>query len=260
MQKKYKLIISYDGTAYPGWQVQPKIESIHAIIQKGIETILRQKIALTGSSRTDAGVHALGQVAHFEVSEIPDFGKFLYSLNSLLPKDIRILAIEEVPADFHARYSALSKTYHYHLYLDGCQDPFSRLYSYHVHKKIDKNLLLEACPLFVGTHDFTSFANEAYRGSAKNKPVKTMKRLDAVMQKGGVRLEFEADGYLYKMVRTIVGTLLMAAAGDIPLAAIEKIFAAKDRKLAGPAVPPHGLFLVHINYGNPSDGIKSKLS
>lgn len=247
--RKYKLIISYDGTAYPGWQVQPQVVSIQALIQEALKTALREPISLTGCSRTDAGVHALGQTAHFTYASSFDLEKLLYSLNGLLPHDIRILRLEEVPQDFHARYSALGKVYHYHLCLEKTMDPFQRLYSLHVRKKIDLSLLQKAADCFLGTKDFTSFANDAGEGAAKNKPVKTMKRLDVIPQKGGVRLEFEADGFLYKMVRTIVGTLLEAASENLPLEAIESIFQAKDRSAAGPAAPAHGLFLMSVHYG-----------
>lgn len=248
MRKKYKLTISYDGTAYQGWQVQPNGPSIQEKIQIALETVLKEKIGLVGSSRTDAGVHAIGQTAHFETESSFQKDKLLYSLNGLLPLDIRLLDLEEVTDDFHARYSAFGKIYHYHLHLDRTMDPFQRLYTYHIHKKINISLLEQAAKEFIGTHDFTSFANEAGEGCAKNKPVKTMKRLDVIPQKGGLRLEFEADGFLYKMVRNIVGTLLQVADGSLSLDQISSIFEAKDRRLAGFAAPPRGLFLVKVNY------------
>ena len=248
MRKKYKLTISYDGTSYQGWQVQPNGPSIQEKIQTAIQTVLKEKILLTGSSRTDAGVHALGQTAHFEMEEAIPKEKLLYSLNGLLPLDIRLLELEEVADDFHARFSATGKIYHYHLHLDRTMDPFQRLYTYHIHKKINLSLLEEAAKEFIGTHDFTSFANEASEGSAKNKPIKTMKRLDVFPQKGGLRLELEANGFLYKMVRNIVGTLLEVADGSLSLSEIPSIFEAKDRRLAGFAAPPQGLFLVKVQY------------
>lgn len=248
MRKKYKLIISYDGTSYQGWQVQPNGPSIQEKIQTALETVLKEKIALVGSSRTDAGVHALGQTAHFDTENSFQKEKLLYSLNGLLPHDIRLLELEEVADDFHARFSASGKVYHYHLHLDRTMDPFQRLYTYHIHKRINISLLEQAAKEFIGTHDFTSFANEASEGAAKNKPIKTMKRLDVISQKGGLRLEFEANGFLYKMVRNIVGTLLQVADGSLPLESIQSIIAVKDRRRAGPAVPPQGLFLVKVQY------------
>lgn len=249
-QYKYKIIIAYDGTHYGGWQVQPNAVSVQALIQQALTTILRQTISLSGSGRTDAGVHALGQTAHFTTHFAIDISKIRHSLNSLLPADIRILSINEVPQDFHARYTATSKIYHYRLHLDPTPDPFKRQYAYHVPHKVDLKLLQEAASHFVGTHDFTSFANEAHKGSAAKDAVRTLYRLDVVEEPGGVRLEFEGEGFLYKMVRNIVGTLLDVCAGKIDKDQIPTILKAKDRKAAGKAAPAHGLYLVEVKYGN----------
>lgn len=244
----YKLTIAYDGTNYCGWQVQPNGISIQEVIENKLGVILRTKTRIIASGRTDTGVHALGQVANFRALKIPDLYRFFGSLNSLLPLDIRILSVEEVPADFHAQYSPTGKIYHYHLHLDPVQDPFKRLYSVLVREKIDLNALKAAAALLLGTHDFTSFANESHLGSASRDPVRTLKRLDVIEEAGGVRLEFEGDGFLYKMVRNIVGTLLEVAAGKRTKEELALILAAKDRKKAGQAAPPHGLFLVKVHY------------
>jgi pseudouridylate synthase I len=248
MTKNYKLTISYDGTNYCGWQVQPNGVSIQEVIQKHLKTILRTEITIIGSGRTDAGVHAMGQVANFLFPETVDIYRLHGSINGLLPPDIRINNIVEVPADFHAQYSPKGKTYHYHLHLDRVQNPFRRHYNLHVKEKIDLECLKEAAKLFVGTHDFTSFANEAHLGTASRDPIRTLKRLDVVNQEGGIRLEFEADGFLYKMVRNIVGTLLDIGAGKLSKENVKEIFNAKDRRQAGKAAPPHGLFLMHVDY------------
>lgn len=248
VKKTYKMLIAYDGTNYCGWQVQPNGISIQELIQKAMSVILRQEVTIVASGRTDAGVHARGQVAHFH-SDVPfDLYRFHGSLNALLPVDIRILAIVEAPAHFHAQYSPIGKIYYYHLHLDRVQDPFRRLYSLHVREQISLDLLQEAAKVFIGTHDFTSFANEAHLGSASRDPVRTLRRLDIIDQPGGVRLEFEADGFLYKMVRNIVGTLVEAAAGKHTVPDLNVMLAAKDRKKAGQAAPPHGLFLMHVIY------------
>lgn len=255
---RYKIVISYDGTHFAGWQVQDNALAIQPIIQKAIETALRHKIELTGSGRTDAGVHALGQVAHFD-SDLPfESKRLIFSLNALLPKEIRILALENTSPSFHARYSATSKVYHYHLHLDRIANPFSRLYSHHVVVPVSLDLIQRAIPNFLGTHDFTSFANQPHRGTASYDPVRTMLKLEAVSQKGGIRLEFEADGFLYKMVRNITGTLLDIGAGKIPPEAIPKILEAKDRKKAGSSAPPQGLFLMQVHYGNEISSNDSK--
>lgn len=244
----YKMVVAYDGTDYSGWQVQPNGISVQAVLQGQMKILLRHELAIVGSGRTDAGVHALGQVAHFYSPETLDPHRFPYSLNATLPKDIRVKSIELEHADFHARYSAKSKTYYYHLYLDQVQNPLRRLYSLHVRHRTDKELLKEASRLFVGTHDFTAFANSATEGSAAKNAVRTLYRLDVVEEEGGVRLELEADGFLYKMVRNIVGTLLEVASGKRALSEVEAILASRDRRRAGLAVPPHGLFLAQVDY------------
>jgi len=245
----YKMTIAYDGTAYSGWQIQPNGISIQAQIEEAIKIIVRKDVKVIGSGRTDAGVHALGQIAHFHCDRDLDLYRFLGSVNGILPRDIRVKSIEEMPLNFHAQRSALGKVYHYHLYLENVQNPFNRLYSYHVHDKMDLELLRKAALLFIGSHDFTSFANEAHTGAAYSNPIRNLKRLDIVYEQGGLRLEFEGDGFLYKMVRNIVGTLLEVAKGKRPISDIEAIFQAKDRKKAGMAAPPHGLFLVEVYYG-----------
>lgn len=249
MQKNnYKLTIAYDGTNYGGWQVQPNAISIQALVQQAIYTFTRQNVTLIGSGRTDAGVHALEQVAHFKCDKDLDLFKLISSLNGLLPMDIRVLKAEKVPLEFHSQCSAISKTYYYHLNVDRVQDPFTRLYSFHVREKIDIELLNQASRAFIGTMDFTSFANEAHSGCASRNPIRTIYRIDIIQEPGRIRLEFEGDGFLYKMVRNIVGTMLDVARGKKTLNDIPLILAARDRRKAGQAAPPHGLFLAKVNY------------
>jgi tRNA pseudouridine38-40 synthase len=245
---KYKMTIAYDGTNYGGWQVQPNAVSIQALIEQALRVILRMPTSIIGSGRTDAGVHALGQTAHFMANRPIDISKTIASLNGLLPDDIRILEIVEVPQNFHARYSAISKTYHYRLHLDRIPDPFKIRYAYHVLHPVDLSLLKNSASSLLGTHDFTSFANEASRGTAAKNAVRTIQRLDVIQEPGGVRLEFEGEGFLYKMVRNMVGTLLDICAGKIDKDQISSILSAKDRRLAGRSVPPHGLYLIEVKY------------
>ncbi len=245
---KYKLTLAYDGTNYGGWQVQLNTTSVQAILQDALSTALRTPTLATGSGRTDAGVHARGQVAHFEANSQVDTYRLCASLNGLLPHDIRVLSIEEVDDTFHARYSAKSKIYHYHLHVGPVLDPFKRLYSLHVPIKLDLDKMRQACALFVGERDFASYANEPHTDKPKLDTVRNMLRLDVIDEPGGVRLEYEANGFLYKMARTITGTLLEVGKNKLALEEIEGIFAAKDRRSAAMAAPPHGLFLVHVNY------------
>lgn len=246
--QRVKLTIAYVGTSYLGWQVQPHPPTIQPLIQKALETTLRHRVALTGSGRTDAGVHAKGQTAHFDTPTEFDPKILRYSLNALLPSDIRILKVESVSNDFHARYSAVSKVYHYHLHLDPVIDPFVRHFRYHVQGRFDLDLLQKAAPFFIGTHDFSSFSNKNTRGSAAHDSIRTLFRLDCHEEKGGIRLEFEADGFLYKMVRNITGTLLDIAASRLEGEKIGEILQTKNRSLAGNAAPPQGLFLFEVKY------------
>ena len=249
---RYKLTLAYDGTHYAGWQVQATGQAIQPLVQKSLTTILRHPTDLTGAGRTDAGVHALGQTAHFDTPISCDLHRLRFALNALLPKEIQILDIQPVPSDFHARYSAQSKIYHYHLQLDPVADPFTRFYRYHVLGACDLVRMQQAIPHLLGTHDFTSFANKAFRGSASRDPIRTLARIDLIQETGGVHFEFEADGFLYKMIRNLVGTLLDIGAKTIAPDEIPLILAAKDRRSAGICAPPHGLCLVQVRYGKSS--------
>ncbi len=245
---KYKIIVAYDGTRFGGWQIQPNTTSIQALIEAALAIVLRQKISVIGSGRTDAGVHARGQVAHFESSSKIDLPKLMRSLGALLPSDIRILNIEPTVPDFHARYQAQSKEYHYHILLHQTLDPFKRLYVYHHPYPLDLVEIEKGCRLLLGTHDFTSFANEASKGSAAKDPIRTLFRVQMHQEPGGIRLEFEGDGFLYKMVCNMTGTLLNIGKGKISAQSIPALFEAKDRRQASDAAPPQGLFLVKVNY------------
>lgn len=244
----YKLTISYDGTNYCGWQVQPNGVTIQEKLQEALKIYLKKEIHIVGSGRTDSGVHALAQIANFWSEDEVDVFRLQGGLNGILPNDIRVGSIESAPINFHAQYSALGKIYHYHIHLDRVMDPFRRLYAWHLPVLMDLQVLAEAARLFVGTHDFSSFANESHRGSASHDPVRTMKRLDVVPVEGGIRLEFEADGFLYKMVRNIVGLLVKVGSKRRPIEDIEKLFQVQDRRLADIAAPPQGLFLVKVHY------------
>lgn len=246
--RKIKLTIAYDGTQYGGWQTQPNAVSIQELIEKALATLLREPIALIGSGRTDAGVHAEGQIAHFTTDSPLDLKRLLLSTNALLPHDIRLLEAVEAPSDFHARFAATGKIYHYRLHLAPSTDPFKRLYSYHIPYPLDLDAMRKATHHFVGTRDFTAFANEADRGSAAKNPFRELYRLDMVEEEGGIRLEFEGEGFLYKMVRNIVGTLLDVARGKLPESQIPVLFASRNRSMAPMAAPAHGLCLIKVLY------------
>jgi tRNA pseudouridine38-40 synthase len=245
---RYKLIISYDGSNYSGWQVQPNSLSIQEVIEKALLTLFHTPIKVIASGRTDAGVHALGQVAHISLDSPVEEEKLLYSINGLLPRDICVRTLYPASPDFHARFHAKRKVYHYHLHCEKFQDPSKRFYSYHVRYKLDIEALKKAITYFIGTHNFKAFANENEKGSAKNSPIKTIYTINLVEERGGYRLEFEGNGFLYKMVRNIVGTLLDCAAGKLIPEELPALFASEDRKQTSRAAPAHGLFLVRVDY------------
>lgn len=251
LSKKFRLTIAYDGTRFSGWQVQPRSPSIQGTIENALSTLLRAPHRIIGSGRTDAGVHARGQVAHFTTDCACNPKQILHSLNGMLPDDIRILNMEPAQDTFHAQISALSKEYHYHLWFEKIVDPFVSRYRYHFcYDRFSLKSLEEATQDFVGTHNFATFANI---GSHVGSTIRTIKRLTLVPQEGGVRLEFEGDGFLYKMVRNIMGTLLEISIGKRTKEEIQTLFAAQDRRAAGPAAPPKGLFLMCVNYSHSSN-------
>lgn len=245
---RYKLVIAYEGTKYHGWQIQLNGTSIQDLIEKALDTILQEKVKLTGAGRTDAGVHALGQVAHFDTTKPITPTRMWGSLNGLLPRDIRVLSVDPVPDDFHAQYSALSKTYRYHICTERVLSPFLLNRVWHITYPLDRQLLLEATTYAIGTHDFTSFANEAHTGVAAYDSERTIQRIDLIPEDRGIALEFQADGFLYKMVRNLVGTFVECGSHKKKPSDIPAILKAKDRRQAGLAAPAQGLFLVAVHY------------
>ncbi|MDB2613901.1 tRNA pseudouridine(38-40) synthase TruA [Chlamydiales bacterium] len=242
------LKIAYDGTPYRGWQIQPNALTIQQIIEEKLLILLNEPIRIIGSGRTDAGVHALEYTANFPFQGIINTRRLVRSLNALLPYEIRILDVEEVDLTFHARFSAKSKIYHYYITSNQIQLPFRRHFRTHVTYPLDINLIREASAHFVGTHDFTTFANSAHTGSAKNKPIKTLTRCHLIEEEEGFRIEMEADGFLYKMCRNIVGTLIDCGRKKRSPDTIPALFEAKDRKKAPNSALAHGLFFIKANY------------
>jgi tRNA pseudouridine38-40 synthase len=247
-RQRYKITIAYDGTDYSGWQIQQNAKSIQGEITKAMETITQEKIKLVGSGRTDAGVHALAQVAHFDSEKDLDPLRFLGALNSLLPKTIRVKSLEKVPSNFHAILSARGKEYHYHIGIGPIHDPFNYHYRTFLFKELDWEKIRKAKEFFIGTHDFTAFSNAPQEGSVARDPVRTIYRIDIIEEPGGIRLEFEGNGFLYKMVRNIVGTLMMVGMGRLQIEDIPRLLASRDRRQVGMPASPKGLFMVKVTY------------
>jgi len=242
---RYFLLIAYDGSNYSGWQSQVNAQSIQATLEAVITKILQREVAIIGSGRTDAKAHALGQVAHFDTEKKIDEKTFLISLNSLLPNDIRVLDIQPTSKDFHSRFSAVKKIYHYYINQKTVVLPHLRTTHLHINKLIDLKLIQKAADEFIGTYDFTSFANV---GSSVKSMTKTIYKIECSETPVGLCLEFEGSGFLYKMVRNIVGTLLAVDKGTINSDQIKSILSAKDRRCAFNAAPAHGLFLMRVEY------------
>jgi tRNA pseudouridine38-40 synthase len=241
--KNYKLIIQYDGTNYSGWQIQKNSESIQQSITEAIEVLLKEKINLIGSGRTDSGVHAIGQAANFRTETEIDIYRFKHSLNSILPSDIVVSAVEEVDQEFHARFDAKKRTYLY--LITQRRSPFYKNYSYFYPRKIDLEKLNSLSKLFLSERDFTSFSKK--NSDIENKNCTIYKAF--WRNKGQVILfSIQASRYLHGMVRTIVGTLLNAQEKDNPENFIQEIFNSQNREEAFESVPAKGLFLYKVEY------------
>jgi tRNA pseudouridine38-40 synthase len=244
----YRFTIAYDGTNFSGWQIQPNGLSIQGSIQSALHTITHEEVHIVGAGRTDAGVHALGQTAHVRLTKPIAIDALQRSLNGILPPSIRVLDVAVAPNTFHAQRSATGKEYHYHICCTDVVLPFDRPYVWHCRYRLDLSRLREASACFVGTHDFKAFANAPGHNCGPKTSIRTIRRLDVILTKGGVRLEFEGTGFLYKMVRNIVGMMVAVATGKRPIEDIGVVFASKDRRHAERAAPAQGLFLVRVQY------------
>lgn len=251
-----KLVIEYDGTNYHGWQSQKSGGTIQDIIGEKILEITGEKVKLTGASRTDAGVHALGQVAVFGTDSSLESEVIMRALNAKLPPDIRILDAKETDRDFHPRYRAVSKSYFYIIAEGKHQSVFLHRYMWYVRTRLDTGSMIEAASFILGEHDFSSFRGT---GCGARHPVRTVNSADisrleelsfmtARIKGGFVKIRIEANAFLRHMVRNIVGSLVEVGRGRISPSAFKKILESCDRKTAGPTAPAKGLFLGKITY------------
>lgn len=243
--RNIKLLIEYDGTDYHGWQVQPNGRTVQEVLEEKIGIMTRQRVRLIGSGRTDAGVHALGQVANFKTSSaIPPEG-FRAGLNSLLPPDIVILEASEAEEAFHAQYWARRKTYRYRILTRQAPSAIHRNFSWHLPRPLDLAAMRRAAEILLGRHDFTSF-----RGADTDtlNPERKVFRAAWGTKEDFLHFTIEADGFLKHMVRNIVGTLVDVGQGKSDPEAFRKILAGRDRRRAGITAPPQGLFLLEVAY------------
>lgn len=243
--KRIKLTIAYDGTNYCGWQVQPNGITVEEVLNKALHKLTGENIQVIGASRTDSGVHALGNVAVFDSETTIPPERIAMALNQRLPEDIVIVKSEEVPLDFHPRYCECSKTYEYHIINTRIPIPTKRLTNYFVSYQLDFDKMRQAASYLVGEHDFVSFCN--VRTDVEN-TVRTIHALDIIQNGEEITIRITGNGFLYNMVRIIVGTLIRVGRGFYEPEKVKEILEAKDRKAAGVTAPAHGLMLVKIDY------------
>jgi tRNA pseudouridine38-40 synthase len=247
--RSLKMTVAYVGTPFAGWQVQPRLATVQGILEDRLSRMLQESVRIAGAGRTDAGVHARGQVASFRTaSRIPTEG-LRRGLNARLPHEIRIMQVEEVPEGFHARADARCKEYRYRIALREPVSPFEAPFVASVRGPLDVEAMRRAAVCFIGRHDFSSFCPA---GCVIEDRRRSVIHSGVVEQDGQIEYQVRADGFLRHMVRTLVGTLVLVGKGRLGASAIPGILAARDRAAAGPCAPPQGLVLEKVFYGEGS--------
>lgn len=243
--KRVMLTVAYDGTAYHGWQVQPNGVTIEGELNRVLKELTGEEIQVIGASRTDAGVHGLCNIAVFDTeSNIPG-EKFSYALNQRLPEDINVVDSCEVAEDFHPRHVSSKKTYEYKIYNAKFPDPTKRLYSYFTYTPLNVEKMQEAATYLIGEHDFKSFCAPA---AVVETTVRTLYKAEVIQDEEYIRIRVQGNGFLYNMVRIIVGTLMEVGSGKRQPEDIKTILEAKDRNAAGPTAPARGLMLINYEF------------
>lgn len=243
--KRIKLTVAYDGTNYCGWQIQKNGITVEEVLNKTLSKFFKEDIVVIGASRTDSGVHAMGNVAVFDADVTMPPDKISYAINNLLPDDIRIQKSEEVAPDFHPRYCDTRKTYEYRIYNSQFPDPMVRLYSHFVYYHLDEEKMQQAANYLVGEHDFKSFCTP--KDEVEN-TVRTIYYINVIREGNMVKVRINGNGFLYNMVRIIVGSLLKVGMGMISPKEVKNILEAKDRTRAGHKAAACGLALVEVEY------------
>ena len=245
-QRRFYLIVEYDGTAYCGWQRQINGPSVQQTLEEALARLTGESISVTGSSRTDAGVHAMGLCAHFDSATRIPAEKLAFALNTMLPEDIRIRESGPAPEGFHARYSAAGKVYRYRFYNSRHDCAIGRQYAAHVPLVLDERRMHEEAQALCGTHDFAAFAAS---GSVAKSTVRTIYRVQVMRRGDEVELMILGDGFLYNMVRIIAGTLMEVGTGKRETGAIAAAIETGDRLKLGQTAPAKGLALMRVLYG-----------
>lgn len=243
--RRIRLIIEYDGTNYVGWQTQPNGLAVQQVIEKELFCVTGEEIALHASGRTDSGVHALAQVAHFDTQARMPADKFAFALNAGLPRDIRIRYSGEAEPDFHARFSAKRKQYRYTLQTGEHARAFLRNTALHVHGRLSEDILHATAKDVLGSHDFRAFMAA---NTTMEHTVREIYRSEWTREGELLYYDVEGNGFLYNMVRILVGTMLAAAKGTLPPDAMKKALSSCKRQDAGPTAPAHGLMLMRVVY------------
>lgn len=245
MKRNIKLTIAYDGTHYSGWQFQKNANTIQAVMEAKLGEITGHKVNLTGSGRTDSGVHAKAQVANFKTSSKLPLKNIWMALNSKLPKDIVVSEIEEVSPRFNAQHAAVSKIYRYTIANTNFVDPFIRRYAAKCFYSLDLADMKRAAGYLKGRHNFKSFQAT---DDVERHPVRTIKKIDIARKGDIIDIDIEADGFLYNMARNIAGTLIEVGRGKIAPESVKEMLKKKDRRSAGPTAPAAGLCLIKVKY------------
>jgi len=259
--RTFKLTIAYDGATFHGWQIQPGLPTIQGAIAQAASQITQEKIFVHGASRTDTGVHALGQVAHFKTQSTLPAAEFQRALNALLPPAIRIAGAEEVGPDFHARWQAQGKIYRYRVWRGQVLPPFEHQRALHYSGPLDETAMAQAAREFEGQHDFTSFS--ASSGSEdddrEREVIRAIYSSEIIREPDRDEIAYVVRGrsFLRYMVRKIVGTLIEVGKGRLAPSDVPQIFEARDRSRSGPTVPAEGLYLVSLEYPDPTDSLAS---
>ena len=243
--KNIKLLIEYDGTNYAGWQNQDNAITVQEKLEYALREVTNEDIKLIGSGRTDAGVHALGQVANFVTNATIPADKYKYILNNVLPDDIAIIKSEEVDMSFHSRFSAKKKRYKYVIYTRKMPSPIHRNYSFHYKHDLDLDKMKKASKYFIGRHDFSSFKG---RKSIVKSNIRTIYEIEIEETGDFIEITFKGDSFLKYMIRIIVGTLINVGIGKTTIDEIPYIISSKNRDKAGKTAPPQGLFLEKVYY------------
>lgn len=245
--RRIKLTLEYDGARYHGWQVQPDTVTIQGTVEASLSRITANPVRLHAAGRTDAGVHALAQVVHFDTRSDLPLGDLQRGLNRLLPDDIVVRQAVEMTPDFHAQYAARQKTYAYLVYNHPLRSALRAPYAWHIRKPLDVAAMREAARVLLGQHDFSAF--RASSCTARS-PVRCLQRLAVKRRAEQIFFVLRANGFLQHMVRNIVGTLVVIGQGKMAPHHMLDILQSRQRQLAGPTAPPHGLFLLRVHYDN----------